>query len=60
MFSHLHLAFSLEVLYVYIKVGDHSQGLPESSFFNNYYTEVSGMALLLSLDCSTLPLKRTL
>ena len=43
-----------------IKVGDRSQGHPEGSFFNSYYTEVQGRALLLSLDCSNLPLIRTL
>ena len=32
----------------------------EGSLFNSYYTEVYGRALLLSLDCSTLPLIRTL
>ena len=37
-------------------VGDHSWGWPEGSLFNSYYTEVSGTGLLLSLDCSTLPL----
>ena len=29
---------------------------PEGSRFNSYYTNVLGRALLLSLDCSTLPL----
>ena len=38
------------------KVGDCSQGWPEGSLFNSYCTKV----LLLSLDCSTLPLIRTL
>ena len=37
-----------------------SRGWPEGSLFNSYYTEVSGRALLLSLDCSTLPLIRAL
>ena len=37
-----------------------SRGRPEVSLFNSYYTEVYGMALLLSLDCSTLPLIHTL
>ena len=41
-------------------VGDLSQGRPEGSLFNSYYTEVSGRALLLSLDCSTLPSIHTL
>ena len=31
----------------------HSQGRPEGSLFNSYYTEVLGRVLLLSLDCST-------
>ena len=42
------------------KVGDHSWGRPEGSLFNSYYTKVWGRMLLLSLDCSTLPLIRTL
>ena len=41
------------------KAGDRSRKRPEGSLFNSYYTEVSGRALLLSLDCSTLPLIRT-
>ena len=42
-----------------IKAGDHSRGWPEGSLFNSYYTKVWGRALLLFLDCSTLPLIRT-
>ena len=42
------------------KVGDRSRGRPEGSLFNSYYIDVLGRALLLSLDCSTLPLIRTL
>ena len=42
------------------KVGDRFQGWPGGSLFNSYYTDVLGRALLLSLDCSTLPLIRTL
>ena len=42
------------------KVDDRSRGQPEGSLFNSYYTEVWGRALLLSLDCSTLPLIRAL
>ena len=42
------------------KVGDHSRGWPEGSLFNSYYTNVLGREQLLSLDCSTLPLIRTL
>ena len=37
------------------KVVDRCWGRPEGSLFNSYYSEV-----LLSLDCSTLPLIRTL
>ena len=36
------------------------RGRPEGSLFNSYHTAVLGRALLLSLDCSTLPLIRTL
>ena len=39
---------------------DRSWGRPEGSLFNSYYTEVWGRVLLLSLDCSTLPLIHTL
>ena len=42
------------------KVCDRSQGRPKGSLFNSYYTKMQGRALLLSVDCSTLPLKRTL
>ena len=42
------------------KVGNHSWGQPEGSLFNSYDTEVSGKALLLSLDCFPLLLIRTL
>ena len=44
----------------YMIVGVCSQGRPEGSHFNSYYTKVSGRALLLSLDCSTLPSIHTL
>ena len=52
------------ILYVYIyiyiyKVGGRSRGRHEGFLFNNYYTEGSGRALLLSLDCSTLLLFHT-
>ena len=47
-----------EDIYVY-KLADRSRGQPESFIFNNYYTVMKGKALLLSLDCSTLPLIRT-
>ena len=36
------------------KVNDRSWGQPEGSFFNSYYAEVYGKALLLPQDCSTL------
>ena len=36
------------------------RGRPEGSLFNSYNTKVQGRALLLPLDCSTLPLIRTL
>ena len=42
------------------KFGDCSQGWPQVSLFDSYYTNVFGRALLLSLDCLTLPLIRTL
>ena len=42
------------------KVGDRRRGWPEGYLFNSNYTEVYGRALLLSLDCSTLPLISTL
>ena len=42
------------------KVGDRNQGRLEGSLFNSYNTEVSGRALFLSLDSSTLPLIHTL
>ena len=41
-------------------VRDRSWGRPEGYLFNSYYIEVQGRALLLSLDCSTLTLIRTL
>ena len=53
---------SIVTLFIIIisKVGDCRWGRPEGSLFNSYYTEVLGRALLLSLDCSTLPLIHTL
>ena len=39
---------------------ERSRVWPEGSLYNSYYTEVYGRVLLLSLDCSTLPLIRTL
>ena len=46
--------------FIYKKVTDRSRGRPEGSLFNSYYTEVLGRALLLSTNCPTLPLIRTL
>ena len=43
-----------------VKFGDHSRGQPEGSLFNSFYIKVLGRAVLLSLDCSALPLIRTL
>ena len=38
-------------VYMYLsKVSDRSRGRPEGSLFNSYYTELSGSALLFSLD----------
>ena len=37
-----------------------SRGRPEGSLCNSYYSKMWGRALLLSLDCSTLSLIRTL
>ena len=42
------------------KFGNLSQGWPKGSLFNSYYTKMLGRVLLHSLDCSTLPLMRTL
>ena len=41
-------------------VSDQSWGWPKGFLLNSYYTKVYGRALLLSLDCSTLPLIHTL
>ena len=38
--------------------GDRIRGRPEDSLFNSNYTEVWGRVVLISLDCSTLPLIR--
>ena len=42
------------------KVGDRSRGRLEGSLFNSYCTKLYERALLLSLDCSTLPSIHTL
>ena len=47
-------------IYKSSKVGELNRGWFEGSLFNSYFTGVKGRALLLSLDCSTLPLIRTL
>ena len=41
--------------YLYVK-SDQSRGWTEGSPFDSYYTKVYGRVLLISLDCSTLPL----
>ena len=56
--KHLHHLF-LNIVVVVV-VGDLSRGWLEGSFFNSYNTKASGRALLLSLDCSTLPSIHTL
>ena len=48
-------------IYIYIYISndsDRRRGRTEGSFFNSYYTNVLGILLLLSRDCSTLPLIR--
>ena len=60
--THIHIYI---YIYIYRKkvskyVGDHSRGWPEDSLYNSYDTQMYGRALLLSVDCSTLPLIRTL
>ena len=52
--------FIIEVLLFISKIGDRSRGWPEGSLFDSYYTKLLGRALLLSLDCFTLLLIRTL
>ena len=42
------------------KVADRSRRRPEGTLINTFYKEVLGRALLLSLDCSTLPSIRAL
>ena len=44
----------------FLKIGDRSRGRPEGSLFDRYYSEVYGRALVISLDCSTLPFIHTL
>ena len=54
-----HFFFNTTCIYISSKVSDRCRGQPEGSLFNSFYTEVLER-LLLSLDCSTLPLIRTL
>ena len=54
--SSLFFVLSLSVVSTKVKLSPFSRGRPEGSLFNSYYTEMLGRALLLSLDCSTLPL----
>ena len=61
----LHKILTNVTIFTYItwnksKVGDCSRGWLEGSLFNSYYTKILGRAQILSLDCSTLPLIRTL
>ena len=58
--TRLNLVYELISKTIYTKVCDHSRGWPDGSLFRSYYTEVWERALLLSQDCSTLPLIRTL
>ena len=56
--------YSWLFLLIYIsknnKLGDRRRRWPKGSLFNSYYTKLSGRAQPLSLNCSTLPLIRTL
>ena len=49
-------------IYIYKvrKVGDRCRRRPKGSLFYSYHTMVWGGSAILSLDCSTLPLRRTL
>ena len=48
-------------IYIYIsKFGNHNRGWHGCSLFNSYYTKMFETALLLSMDCATLPLIHTL
>ena len=53
-FPHTHTYIYIYI-YIYILAGDRSWGWSEGSLFNSYNTKVERRALLLSLDCSTLP-----
>ena len=44
------------ILCPHIAAGDRSRGRPDGLIFDSYYTKVLRRVLLLSLDCSTLPL----
>ena len=52
----LKIHFQVFCLVSKIKLATFSRWWPEGSLFNSYYTEVERRSLLLSLDCSTLPL----
>ena len=52
--------FNIDFITALRRVGDRRRERPEGSLFSSYYTNVLGRALLLSLDCSTLPLILTL
>ena len=56
LFCHLTLCKQKTILLSKVKLATVFEG----SLFNSYYTEVYGRVLLLSLDCATLPLIRTL
>ena len=60
---HICITHARTLIYIHThisKVGDCRQWQTEDSLFNSYYAEVWERALLLSLDCSTLPLIRNL
>ena len=57
----IHISIHIFISLHYISnVCNCSRGWPEGFLFNNYYTKELGRLLLLSLDCSTLPLISTL
>ena len=65
--THTHIYIYIYIyiysIYIYIyksKVDDLCRRWPEGSLFDCYYTKVYRIALLLSLDCSILPLILTL
>ena len=59
--EYTHSLYTYTYTFIHIiKVGDLSRGWPEVSLFNSHNTDIERRALLLSLDCSTLPLILTL